>query len=754
MSCRFSVAVLSGLLPLFLSACGQTVEASAPATVRVELEWDGEPASDVRTVASIEIPERLDGWTVQARNSSIQQSEDGRSLRVSGSQDPRMIVPLPESALGCDLAVVDVTAEVPLRLRLGLGWFEGEELRARWCSEVKTVSRDERVKAEFELEPRDQDRFLVVHAHFKSKGRFSLNGIELMEAPPERRIAALDEAPRWIEVGGEARPTIALARGRGARSRIEIPRGGILHLATAPAPGVQVAGAVTYRITDEEGTREIARLALDPEQSAWRDEEVPLEPWAGRTVELEVEVEGAPLALLTSPEVFIPRANPPTVLLISSDTHRADHVGSAMSSVAVTTPALDRLASEGVFFERAFASSNITLPSHATLLTGLNPRDTGVIDNMTLIGGGALTLAERFRSAGWLTYGAVSARHLAPATSGFEQGFDRYAWPSEVERTGGRTIAGLRSWLDKAEGRPLFVFLHVFDAHRPYQAEEETARASYPGKDPFDSSLPEVAFPTLKEASGSKDPEWIRAIYRAQIDELDRELGRLFDHRRFRDAVVAFTADHGESLGENGLWWDHMGAFPSVLQVPLILRWPGGPTGLRVSHTVAQADLGRTLLSLAGVPPAAFPGEDLRNWLEEAPPTRTRFAVAGCAHSFAVTRENWHLTVTLNNGGNENLITRDNAADAPIQLFDLDVDPTARMDLAERYPERVAKMTGELISWLDSPRTSLAVAGAGDEATLDLLAELGYASGSTATTGAAALDADRVREVAGTLLAD
>ena len=326
MSCRFSIAVLSALLPLLLSACGQTVEASAPATLRVELEWDGEPASDVRTVASIEIPERLDGWTVQARSSSIRQSEDGRSLRVSGSQDPRMVVPLPESALGCDLAVVDVTAEVPLRLRLGLGWYEGEELRARWCSEVKTVSRDERVRAEFELEPRDQERFLVVHAHFKSKGRFSLNGIELLEAPPERRIAALDESPRWIEVDGEARPTIALARGRGARSRIEIPRGGVLHLATAPAPDAKVAGAVTYRITDEEGTREVARLAV-------------LARWVLRVQDLvEVQV-GRVVDVAHSPIPFLALSS---VSVIRGRTRSAPALSTAITSSSVSRPAASR----------------------------------------------------------------------------------------------------------------------------------------------------------------------------------------------------------------------------------------------------------------------------------------------------------------------------------------------------------------------------------------------------------------------------
>lgn len=730
-----------------LAACGEP-EALGPATTSIDLEWAGEAAPPIQVLGTLPIPAELDGWTILATRPTVEVEGEVRSLRLGRDQDPRAIVPVPDGLLASDLVVVDVAAEAPLRLRLGIGRIDAElGPRMRWSEEVATIGHGQRKRAEFEIAPVDGDTHLVVHAHFKSQGRFVLHGFEFRAAPAERRIAAIDEPARWISVAGEARPAHALAEGRDARSRFSVGPRSELVLSAAPDPNssAESQGFVTVRLVSSERDRTVARIPLQSREPAWTDARVDLSDWVGEEVRLELAVEGARLALVTSPELVVPRAQPPTVLLISSDTHRADHVGRAPGAAPITTPALDRLAEQGVFFERAFASSNITLPSHATLLTGLNPRDTGVIDNMTLIGERAVTLAERFKEAGWVTYGAVSACHLAPRTSGFEQGFDRYAWPEDIERTGGSTIAGLRGWLDDAEGRPLFLFLHVFDAHRPYEASEEVARASYPGADPFDTSLPEPGVPLLKEGGRTRDPEWIRALYRAQIDELDAQLAALLEHPRLANAVVAFTADHGENLGDQGLWWDHMGAFPAVLRVPLILRWPGGPRGARVARTVAQADLGRTLLAMAEIPPRDFPGDDLRAWLEPEPPERLRFVIAGAAHAYAVTDENWHLTITLHNGADKHLVTRDHAAEFPVQLFDLDRDPSCLEDRSADEPERVARMGRELLSWLAAPRASLAAEDEASADTLALLAELGYASGEAGAGGLSRVDPERVR---------
>jgi choline-sulfatase len=119
------------------------------------------------------------------------------------------------------------------------------------------------------------------------------------------------------------------------------------------------------------------------------------------------------------------------VVLVTSDTHRADHVGGphltgssaqGRQGGVVRTPALDALAARGVVYTDCFAPSHITLPSHAALFTGASPRDTGVLDNNTALGAAAPTLAEVFRAAGWLTAAAVSLDILVDGHSGFGQG--------------------------------------------------------------------------------------------------------------------------------------------------------------------------------------------------------------------------------------------------------------------------------------------------------------------------------------------
>ena len=761
---RSPVFLLLAVLPL--PSCGE-VEAAGPATTPLSLEWNGTPAAPTTRLARVPLPDAWPadgggGWVALAGEAALVGDGDAAAFHLHGSQSLRALVPAGEDLPRASLVALDVSSDDPVRVRVGLGHV-GEEgaPRLRTARDVVALNRGERARLEFEIEPLPTDTHLVVSAHCKFRAGLTVHGVELLHTPIERRLAAIDEDPRWITLAGESRPAHAVAPRRDVACTFAVPPRGRMHLGWAPpaeTPGGP--GRLTVSVLPVAGLaakeRLVAELPLDAAARVWREARVDLGDWAGETVRLRLAVEGAPLALVTRPLLVVPRRDPPAVLLVSSDTHRADHVGCAPDAAPVRTPALDRLARQGVLFERAFASSNITLPSHVTLMTGTNPRDTGVLDNLTRLDGRAVTLAERFRDEGWATYAAVSARHLDPRKSGLGQGFERVGVPGDIERSGAEAIAELRGWVDDAGDRPLFLWLHLFDAHRPYDPADEAVRASYPAHrdDAFDPGLPDPDFPGLREARGARDAEWIRALYRAQIDELDAELAALLDHPRLRQAVVVFTSDHGENLGESGLWWDHMGAFPSVLRVPLILRWPGGPRGRRVTRTVAQADVGRTLLDLAGISPGDFPGDDLRAWLASTPPERPRFAIAGNAHSYAVTAENWHLTITLHNGAKVELMTSDNAGENPVQLFDLDRDPACERDLSEDEPERVAALGRALLEWLGEPRRSLAVEEVASDEDRALIEELGYAADEDPVPGADRLDPGRVRAVLQPYLAD
>ncbi|MEM8709544.1 MAG: sulfatase-like hydrolase/transferase, partial [Planctomycetota bacterium] len=156
-------------------------------------------------------------------------------------------------------------------------------------------------------------------------------------------------------------------------------------------------------------------------------------------IELRLQVEDdeegvTAVALVGEATVLTPIAEPRTVLLITSDTHRADYIGLYGGGGRVSTPALDALARRGAFFEDCQTTTNITTPSHVAIMTGLHPRDTAVVDNSTRLKDEAETLAERFREAGFRTFAAVSISHLTHSHSGLGQGFDRFLNPIEAEQ--------------------------------------------------------------------------------------------------------------------------------------------------------------------------------------------------------------------------------------------------------------------------------------------------------------------------------
>ncbi|MEE8468524.1 MAG: sulfatase, partial [Planctomycetota bacterium] len=420
---------------------------------------------------------------------------------------------------------------------------------------------------------------------------------------------------------------------------------------------------------------------------------------------------------------------PRTVVLVTSDTHRADHLRAGRDSVDVQTPFLDGLAARGVLFEDCFASTNITLPSHAALLTGTSPRDSGIVDNITALADGAETLAERFQAAGFTTLAVVSARHLRDAQSGLGQGFDRMLAPASAREVDSSiTVDRLLESLPGLEGRSLFLWLHVFDAHAPYDSPETFRDLYYPaGRDRYDASLP----PLKRNAQLSWDPEvrdpaWARSQYKAEVTYLDSQLERALSHPRFETALLAVTADHGESLGEHGIYFKHHGLFPNTLWVPLILVAPGVPAGVRVTSPVRQLDLGRTLLDLSGLGAAVFPGENLLRWTEpdlEAA-AEPRFALSSHALAASLEQDGWFLSLRIV----PSVLPRRVAHQ--VELYYLPDDRGCENDLVESHHERAREMRARLIEWLNAPRVmGMQRDGANRAADLAQLAELGYSDG-------------------------
>jgi choline-sulfatase len=304
-----------------------------------------------------------------------------------------------------------------------------------------------------------------------------------------------------------------------------------------------------------------------------------------------------PLALLSvccsrPPETW-PKAS---VLLVSIDTLRADHLP-LYGYASGRTPTLDALGREGIVFENVYSHCPLTLPAHASMLTGLIPPHHGVHDNAGFtLKPDARTLAVRFQESGRATGAAVSAFVLRSAT-GIARGFDRYDDAivqdsshedmGEQQRDGATSVKSLLGWIEAQGDRRFFAFLHLYEPHTPYAPPS-----------PF------------KEAFADRP-------YDGEIAYADELVGRLLAPLRAKGlldhTIVAVTADHGEGLGEHGEREHGFFLYRETVRVPVVLRLPGAAhAGTRVSALAAQVDLPATLLDLAGLPATGMDGQSLR----------------------------------------------------------------------------------------------------------------------------------------------
>src|SRR5262245_58641206 len=276
----------------------------------------------------------------------------------------------------------------------------------------------------------------------------------------------------------------------------------------------------------------------------------------------------------------------PNVLLITLDTTRADRLGCYGYAPALT-PTLDALAAAGVLFERACTPAPLTLPSHASMMTGLYPREHGLITN----GRGRLeenipTLAEDLRDAGYDTAAFVGSvvlhsqfglqRVLAAYdddmthTDPTEHGLHR-------QRDGKRVVDSALAWLQQPRKSPFFCWVHLYDPHAPYVAHADEFGDRFQNH-PYD----------------------------AEIAYVDRQIQRLVNHleanRLWERTLVVVVGDHGESLGEHDEEEHSLTLYNSVLHVPCI--WAGrgaAAVGRRVPQPVSLVDLRPTLLETVGL---------------------------------------------------------------------------------------------------------------------------------------------------------
>lgn len=400
-----------------------------------------------------------------------------------------------------------------------------------------------------------------------------------------------------------------------------------------------------------------------------------------------------------------PPAAPRSLVLITLDTTRADHLG-AWGWPHARTPNLDALAARGTRFARCDTAAPITLPSHATILSGLYPPRHGVRDNGTFVLPPKVeTVAEGLAARGYDTAAVVSAVVLA-RRHGLDQGFRLYdddleagyaAGTEVAERTAEATTTAALAAAGKLRG-PFFLWVHYFDPHDEYRPPSRFAdRAAGPHR-----------------------------LYDGEIAYMDEQIGKLLAGLP-KDVTVAVVGDHGEMLGEHGEEHHGLLLYSGVRRVPLLLAGPDVPSGKTSDCLVRTADLAPTLLALAGAPvPQGLDGRGLL-------PLPSRCDRTSYSESFLpFFAYRWYPPRALST--DRALYIRWPGG----TLYDLATDPDENADLAPRQPQAAKAWDRRLTDLLgrmgEKPDPEIRPASPLSEEERKALASLGYVGGGPGGT--------------------
>jgi choline-sulfatase len=396
------------------------------------------------------------------------------------------------------------------------------------------------------------------------------------------------------------------------------------------------------------------------------------------------------------------------VIVVSIDTLRADRLA-IYGYAGARTPVTTALAADAVVFDRAYAHAPQTLPSHASMFTGRLPFEHKVRDNLGFtLEPGAVTLAGLFKHAGYATAGFVSAYVLRPDT-GISQGFDHYdatfpamaadRSPAQVQRPGSDTVDAAMAWLRTQTSPRFFLFLHLYEPHKPWRAPDRFAEL-----DAYDG---EVAF----------------------SDELTgKVVAELRSRGWYDDATVIVLSDHGEGLGdhieeEHGLF-----LYDEVIRVPWVMKLPAQANrGTRVQEPVQHIDLLPTLAEMYGlrIQPADLRGRDL------SPLLFGRGSIAPQGIYAEALYPRYHF------GWSELLSLTDERyryIKAPREeLYDLARDPKERANLAAERPQAAAALRSGLESLIAN--RAIDAPAAVSDADRQRLAALGYVGTQAPSAG-------------------
>ena len=436
-------------------------------------------------------------------------------------------------------------------------------------------------------------------------------------------------------------------------------------------------------------------------------------------VVLTLGFAAAALWILPGRGAFGPRTSAaPNLLLITLDTTRADHLG-CYGFAQAATPNLDRLAGEGIRFARVYAPAPLTLPSHASVMTGLYPATHGVRNNGHDLASKWRTLAEILKGRGFATAAFVSSFSV-DSRFGIGRGFDIYDDTFEpqaalkganAERRAGDTFARFSRWLDGRAQNRFFAWVHYYDPHLPYDPPSPYREGS-PGR-PYDGEI-------------------------AYMDHYVGAILEALEAKGLRDkTLIVVAGDHGEGLGDKAETGHGIFLYEETLRVPLIINGRGAfPRPRVVESAVRLVDVAPTILETLGLKAEAsgMEGQSLVPWIK----AKTRPDLDSLIETF-YPRENfgWSELVGIVSGPWKYI-----QAPRP-ELYDLASDPREMTDLAASSPAKAGELRKKLEEGLLRLSPSPGAAGGQAVARTDdreRLRSLGYVNFAPAKPGSAAPD--------------
>ncbi|HVR69384.1 MAG TPA: sulfatase [Vicinamibacteria bacterium] len=447
--------------------------------------------------------------------------------------------------------------------------------------------------------------------------------------------------------------------------RLDVPRRARLELACGIPPEHHDKPGVEFVVKVERDGREdtVWTMLLDPlnrpEHKKWVEASVDLSGHAGRGVLLTLETRGFDAggarrtAFWGAPVLATEATDAPLVVVYLVDTLRADHT-TPYGYARDTTPELQRFAGDAVVFAQAISHSSWTKPAVASVLTSLLPGRHRTVQLRDRLDAGHVTLAEMMAAKGYATLAVIANSVIYGQGTNFEQGFDVYAGlhgegdrPSKLVEAAGVVDAALRL-LDARRGFPTFLYVHTMDPHVPYAPPPPFDRMFEPHPTPE-----HPAVDPRHDYKEPKDRERMIAQYDGDIAYGDQEFGRFVRELRARglydQALIVFTADHGEEFLDHGQWTHGKSVFDELIHVPLIVKFPGQvDAGARVRQQVQLVDIVPTVLQSQGLPvpePPHIAGRPLQATLRAGapePPAVSEISHRGfVAHGMRTSRDKY-----------------------------------------------------------------------------------------------------------------